>query len=157
MTRTALLAAALAAATAVAALIPAAYAIVKYPNPLGTWVDHKGRGAIEITDCGNGLCGKIVWLKEAADAEACGAPIIHQVADLGNGAWGKGYIYDIERNALYDLSLAPKDDTLEVTASIMNGWLSRTMVWKKAPADLKPCTPTRTFDVSQLPDGVEIN
>lgn len=160
MTRTTLalaLASAAASAYLVATALPDAHAMLTKPSPIGTWIDHKGQGAVEISQCGNALCGKIVWLRDASAAEACGAPIIHQVADQGDGTYDKGYLYDIERNALYHLMLTPKGDTLDVHAYIMeNKFLGRTMVFKRAPADLVKCAPTRTFDVTQLPDGVEV-
>ena len=39
------------------------------PSPLGVWIDHTGRGAVEITDCGGKLCGRIVWVKDPAIAK----------------------------------------------------------------------------------------
>src|SRR4029077_14920970 len=32
-------------------------------GPTGVWIDHTGRGAVEIFECAGGLCGRIVWLK----------------------------------------------------------------------------------------------
>ena len=29
-------------------------------SPIGVWIDHTGRGAVEITDCSGKLCGKLV-------------------------------------------------------------------------------------------------
>ena len=31
---------------------------------LGLWINHTGKGAIDVYLCGSNLCGKIVWLKE---------------------------------------------------------------------------------------------
>jgi ABC-type multidrug transport system ATPase subunit len=33
-------------------------------SPLGVWIDHTGRGAVEITDCNGKLCGRLVWFKD---------------------------------------------------------------------------------------------
>ena len=30
---------------------------------LGVWINHEGKGAVEIKQCGAALCGNIVWLK----------------------------------------------------------------------------------------------
>jgi len=34
------------------------------PPETGLWYDDTKRGAVEISQCGNHLCGHIVWLKE---------------------------------------------------------------------------------------------
>jgi uncharacterized protein (DUF2147 family) len=34
-------------------------------SPIGVWIDHTGRGAVEIIDCGGKLCGHLVWFKDA--------------------------------------------------------------------------------------------
>lgn len=48
---------------------PAAFAA---GAPTGVWIDNTGKGAIEITDCAGQLCGRLVWVADAADAEGCG-------------------------------------------------------------------------------------
>src|SRR5690242_8704055 len=45
-------------------------------GPTGVWIDHTGRGAVEITDCSGALCGRIVWLKDARNKSVCGKQII---------------------------------------------------------------------------------
>ena len=47
---------------------PAAPPTAAMPTgPLGLWIDHTGRGAVEIINCGNDLCGRIVWLQDPND------------------------------------------------------------------------------------------
>lgn len=45
-------------------------------GPTGVWIDHTGRGAVEITECAGALCGRIVWLKDAGHKSVCGKQII---------------------------------------------------------------------------------
>ena len=45
-------------------------------GPTGVWIDHTGRGAVEIFECAGGLCGRIVWLKDAGNKSVCGTQII---------------------------------------------------------------------------------
>jgi len=63
-------------------------------NPIGVWIDHTGRGAVEITDCGGKLCGRLVWFKDAKDSkEGCNFQIIGNVrpasCEDGKGNHGK--------------------------------------------------------------------
>ncbi len=41
--------------------------------PVGVWLTEKGDARIQVSQCGSGLCGKVVWLREAIDP-ATGRP-----------------------------------------------------------------------------------
>src|SRR5262249_18063929 len=46
-------------------------------DPYGIWIDDKGRGGVEIKNCGANLCGHVVWAKDEADnGKGCGKQII---------------------------------------------------------------------------------
>ena len=110
-------------------------------GPKGIWIDHTGRGAIEIVDCNNKLCGRIVWLEEGQPREACGRAVIGDVKFVGDGKWDKGWIYDPELDAKFDVELTPlANGTLQVLGYAGLKALSETMVWKRAPVDIKTCS-----------------
>src|ERR1700675_2077738 len=49
-------------------------------SPIGIWIDHTGRGAVEITDCNGKLCGHLVWFKDGKHSmEGCKFHIIGNV------------------------------------------------------------------------------
>ena len=52
---------------AAAALVAAAagLSLAAEEGPLGVWLDHTGRGAVEITKCVDAVCGKVVWVADA--------------------------------------------------------------------------------------------
>ena len=58
------------ASAAAAAALSLSGGVFAADSPLGVWIDHTGRGAVEITDCGGALCGKVVWV--ADQANLCG-------------------------------------------------------------------------------------
>jgi len=60
----------------------------------GVWIDHTGRGGVEITQCGANLCGRLVWLKDGANKKACGTQIIGNAKPVGKDTWDGGWIYD---------------------------------------------------------------
>ena len=77
-------------------------------EPTGLWYDHTGRGAVEITKCGDQLCGRLVWLKDAQHAkQVCGIQILGEVKPMANGAWDNGWIYDPERDSKFSVELTP--------------------------------------------------
>lgn len=109
-------------------------------QPTGVWIDHTGRGGVEITQCGANLCGKLVWLKDSQNKSACGTQILGNVKPMGPGVWDKGWIYDPEERSKYDVELKPLGpDRLRVVGYMGTKFLSETMIWKRAPADLQLC------------------
>jgi uncharacterized protein (DUF2147 family) len=113
------------------------------PDPTGIWINDTGRGAIEIKHCGDALCGNVVWVKNAADMNGCGKQIIGNVSPVGNGRWDNGWIYSPERGRKYNVEITPlKDGKLRVTGYAGLKFLSKTMIWTRAPEDLKLCTDT---------------
>ncbi|MCB1504630.1 MAG: DUF2147 domain-containing protein [Hyphomicrobiaceae bacterium] len=114
-------------------------------DPTGVWLDDTGRGAVEISPCGGALCGKVVWVKSAADKDGCGKAILGGVKPAGSGRWDYGWIYDPERDSKFDLELTPVgSDRLKVTGYAGIKLFSETRMWKRAPADLVRCDDAST-------------
>jgi uncharacterized protein (DUF2147 family) len=111
-------------------------------EPTGLWYDHTGRGAVEIVKCGNNLCGKLVWLKNPSHKEGCGLQIIGDVKPVASGVWDGGWIIDPEKDlkTKYSVELTPVGtQALKVVGYMGTKFFSETMMWKRAPADLKRC------------------
>ena len=124
-----------------AVLFGAASAAGATSDPRGVWIDHTGRGAVEITDCDGALCGHLVWLKDNENAEACGVQILGEVKPAGAGVWDKGWIYDPEQDARFSVELKPMgEERLQVLGYLGTKLFSEKMVWQRAPADLERCT-----------------
>lgn len=143
-------------AAAVAIALPAAVVGLKpaasQPPPLvGLWIDHTGRGAVEITTCGNSLCGHIAWLKDPNQANGkplvdkkgrpvCGLQIIGEVKKKADGSWDDGWIYDPDEDEQFSVELKMKPDgTLQVLGYLGVKMLGETFVWKRASATQSRC------------------
>jgi uncharacterized protein (DUF2147 family) len=121
-------------------LTVACHPVLAASSPTGIWLDHTGRGAVEITDCGGKLCGHIVWLKDAANIGTCGLQVIGNVKPMTGGRWDGGWIYDPEKNSKYDVEITQQhDQKLKVMGYAGVKFLSETMIWTRAPADLQRC------------------
>jgi uncharacterized protein (DUF2147 family) len=133
----------------------------------GMWIDHTGRGAIEIAPCGQKLCGHIVWLQSTTDPKTgktlvdlknpdaskrknpiCGVQVIGNLVRTGTGKagaiWGSGWIYNPEDGDTFDVEvqlLAP--DRLQVMGYAGFKFLNETYTWRRAPADAQRCAPSR--------------
>jgi uncharacterized protein (DUF2147 family) len=139
----------------------AAVPAVPAPTPQGLWIDHTGRGAVEIAPCvpeaapgtpeAANLCGRIVWMKEPNDPKGqplrdtlnknaarraqpiCGLQIIGDVKPQRDGSWDKGWIYDPEQGSSFDLELSLRNpETLQVKGYMGVKFLSETFVWRRA-------------------------
>ena len=110
-------------------------------NPaLGLWVDHTGRGAIEISDCDGKLCGHVAWLKDPQLADQCGKQIIGNVKPIGKNKWDRGWIFDPDRGKKFDVELTLLgNDRMRVKGYAGLKWLSESHTWKRAPADMQSC------------------
>src|SRR6185295_1246709 len=112
-------------------------------SPLGVWIDHTGRGAVEITDCNGKLCGKLVWFKDKKhEKDGCNFQVIGDVKPMSGGKWDNGWIVDPDKdtNKKYDVEITPQgDQKLKVMGYAGMKFLSETMIWTRAPADLKKC------------------
>ena len=112
-------------------------------SAIGVWIDHTGRGAVEITDCNGRLCGRLVWFKDAKQGKGgCNFQIIGDVKQIANGKWDNGWIIDPEKdpNKKYDVEITLLNDKkLKVMGYAGMKFLSETMTWTRAPTDLKKC------------------
>jgi uncharacterized protein (DUF2147 family) len=108
--------------------------------PVGVWLTDSGRGAVEIKECGDSLCGRAVWLRDKTDVKGCGKEIIGEVKHVGGGVWDNGWVYSPERKKKYDVELKQvSDDKLRVKGYAGSKFFSKTMIWTRAPADLERC------------------
>lgn len=127
-------------AAALAAVLITTGAARAEESPFGVWIDHTGRGAVRISDCDGKLCGHVAWVKDQKDAEGCGEQIIGDVKPIGGGTWDNGWIWDPDRGEKFDVEIKPVGkDKLRVMGYAGIKWLSETMTWKRAPAELAMC------------------
>jgi uncharacterized protein (DUF2147 family) len=125
---------------ALAVAIMSAAAAHAENSATGVWIDHTGRGAVEITDCNGKLCGHVAWVEDAKNSDQCGKQIIGNVKSVGKNKWDNGWIYNPDDGSKYDVELTPVGaDKLKVVGYAGTKWLSETYTWKRAPADLKKC------------------
>jgi uncharacterized protein (DUF2147 family) len=144
-----------AALLATAALFVAADAQTPPPPVSGVWIDHTGRGAVEIHPCGTQMCGRIAWLQEPNDPKGapmkdkkgrplCGLQIIGDLKPKSNSLWEGGWIYDPDKDETFNVEITLKGrDRLQVLGYMGVKFLSETYMWKRAPEPFTGCSNTR--------------
>ncbi len=122
---------------------------------LGEWTTEGGKSKVEIYQCGNKICAKIIWLKEPVYPEGdidagkekrnrqspevsrqndpiVGLQIMKGFVKDGENTWKKGTIYDPENGKTYKCNLTMSDPkTLKVRGYIGFSLLGRTTVWTR--------------------------
>lgn len=128
------------------------------PVETGIWYDDTKRGAVEISQCGDKLCGHVVWLvKPLADdgrpiwdkynsdpakqnRPVCGLQVIGNLARKSDGTLDDGWIYDPKVGSTYSVAInVVNPDELHVRGYLMFKLTGKSLTWTRAPADLGRC------------------
>jgi uncharacterized protein (DUF2147 family) len=143
-----------------------ALVLVSPPQPalantglVGTWIDHTGRGAVEFTRCGPALCGRIVWMKDPADAAGkpltdgnnpepgkrrnpiCGLQVIGDAKPQADGSFDQGWVYDPEDGKSYSVEVRQVSPNIATVRGYLGlKMLGEQFTWKRAPATLGRCS-----------------
>jgi uncharacterized protein (DUF2147 family) len=123
-------------------LLPTIPTIANAAGPLGLWSAGEGRIHVKIAECGEVLCGKIVWVSkaEAKDASSKGLPSIIGVQLLSDlrpspnrsGQW-EGRVYNLQDGRTYSVYLRPGDKQMEVEGCLLI--FCRTQIWPRVESE----------------------
>ena len=129
-------------------------------TPVGLWYAEGGAAQVEISACGDALCGRIVWLRAPFDETGC------DLRDRGNGnaslrdrpllglevlqglkqsdaegkVWTDGTIYDPTSGKTYRCSLGVEgDDRLHLRGYVGIPLLGRTTTWIRVGRENHQC------------------
>jgi uncharacterized protein (DUF2147 family) len=139
----------LVSATAIASLMLAGaggYAQDTSKSVNGVWIDHTGQGAVEITPCGEKVCGRVIWLKNPAHRSRtgkliCGTQVLGELRQMAADAWETGWIYNPEDEEKFSAALKlASPDRLIVTGYLGIKLLGETFTWQRAKSALERCT-----------------
>lgn len=138
------------ALTLTAFIFPAA-ASAADDKSYGTWLTDDEKAKVELYQCGEAICSKIVWLKDPTDERGkpyrdelnpdpklkgrpvMGMDILQNTKKIGDKAW-TGEIYSPEDGKAYYLkhiSVASAKQ-VEIRGCLSSGWPCRTKYWTRA-------------------------
>jgi uncharacterized protein (DUF2147 family) len=128
-------------------------------TPVGRWYAEGGAAQVEISPCGAGLCGRVVWLRSPFDEDGCDwrdrrnpdptrrdQPIVGlqilaglQPADDAR-SWTGGTVYDPTSGRTYRCTLElDSDDRARVRGYIGVPLLGRTTTWIRVGTENQMC------------------
>ena len=115
-----------------------------------------GEGAIQLSACGDTLCGHLVWLRESDSARPpldennpdpslrrrplCGLPLLNGFRQDPDGVWRGGDIYNPDDGRRYDATIRREgSDRLLLRGYLLLPLLGSTQTWTRAPPGLALC------------------
>ena len=119
-------------------------------DPFGVWLTRAGDAKVHVSQCGAGLCGKIVWLKQPIDSTTgqpqtddknpdpslkkrpiVGLQLFVGMRPSASNAWS-GQIYNADDGRHYGSTITQIDPAqLEVRGCV--GSLCGSEIWTRAP------------------------
>lgn len=123
-------------------------------RPFGVWLTHAGDAKVHVSQCGPGICGKIVWLKQPIDSATgqpqtddknsdpslkkrpmIGLPLFVGMRPSASNAWS-GQIYNADDGRHYSGTITQIDPAqLEVRGCA--GALCGSEIWTRAPGSAR--------------------
>jgi uncharacterized protein (DUF2147 family) len=147
------------------AVVAFAFLIGAFPaygdnDPTGVWLTQGQDAHIQVSRCGAGVCGRIVWLREPTDSKTnrpqvddknpnpalqkrsiMGMSILIGMKPSGPSKWS-GQIYNADDGKTYIAHVTAKDNgTLDVTGCIAGGMLCGGETWTKVGSPAKASGP----------------
>ena len=128
-------------------------------TPIGRWYAEGGAAEVEITPCGERLCGRVAWLRAPFDEDGCewrdrrnpdaslrDRPLIGLQVLAGllpaaePGSWTGGTVYDPTSGRTYRCALELEgNDRLQVRGYIGVPLLGRTTTWIRVGTENQMC------------------
>jgi uncharacterized protein (DUF2147 family) len=105
----------------------------------GVWRNSRDTVHLRLAQCGEALCGTVVWANATAKADALkgsgqklvGSRLITDLRRNGEGSWrGRVYVPDIDRRASATV-VQVNPDMLRVSGCLIAGLLCQTRHWHR--------------------------
>ena len=119
-------------------------------TPVGVWVHESERVRVEITPCGDRLCGQIVWLNWLEDPHdlplvdiknsdpalrarpLLGLIVLRDLRSTDGHVWIDGRIYNpVDGKEYSALMSIQKDGSLRVRAYVLHPLIGQTQLWSR--------------------------
>jgi len=130
--------------------------------PLGIWYAEGGAAKVGIEQCGDELCGRVLWLRSPLDEDGCplrdehnpdpalrartveGLEILQGLTRRDDGTWGDGHIYDPATGYTYNCQLAlDGTDRIHLRGYVGIRLIGRTTTWTRVGRERHVCAQER--------------
>lgn len=113
----------------------------------GLWRMEDGVSVVEISRCGDSLCGYLVSFPPVVgdpktNAELCNLQILGGFRLDNDRRWVDGWVVDPEEEQAYRAGLTP-DGTDALDVRVGDGLFGESLIWRREAAAVDRCTPAR--------------
>lgn len=115
-------------------------AIAQAPEIVGTYVNETGRTKVKLSECGAGVCGTVVWMKQPVndvnnpDASKRDRPVVGiqavSLKAVGDGTYA-GTVYDTESGKTYSGKARFSGQSVELSGCVLGGLLCKGSTWRR--------------------------
>ena len=95
-------------------------------GPEGMWKREDGAGGVRIERCGGSLCGRIVWLRDAAGPGRIGDRVFYDMNRAGTDRWS-GSAHNPEDGRDYDGTMTLSGEILVTQGCAFGGMICKTV------------------------------
>ena len=95
-------------------------------GPEAVWVREDGAGGVRIERCGTSLCGRIVWLRDAAGPGRVGERVFFDMIPAGADRWS-GSAHNPEDGHDYAGTMILSGDSLVTQGCALGGMICQTV------------------------------
>lgn len=98
----------------------------------GVWLRNDGEVRVKFDQCGDAMCGTIVWLKPGAETKAkIGQRVFYEMRPAGANSWtGKA---SPDGDSVYSGKFSIEGATLTTSGCIVGGLICRSANWTRVP------------------------
>lgn len=100
-------------------------------GPEGTWLTESGETRVKIAPCGGGLCGDIVWVRDAGAKSVVGTRMM-TMSPASGGSWS-GKLTNYKDGKTYNGKMSMEgDNRLKLSGCVLGGLFCRNQTWTRA-------------------------
>jgi uncharacterized protein (DUF2147 family) len=98
----------------------------------GVWLRNDGEMRVKFDQCGDAICGAIVWLKPGVETKAkIGQRVFYDMRPASANAWaGKA---SLDGDSVYSGKLSIEGATLTTSGCIVGGLICKSANWTRVP------------------------
>ncbi len=115
-------------------------AVAQAPEIVGTYVNESGRTKVRLSECGAGVCGTVVWMKEPVndvnnpdvskrDRSVVGIQAV-SLKPAGDGTYA-GTLYDTESGKTYSGKAKFSGQSVELSGCVLGGLVCKGSTWRR--------------------------
>jgi uncharacterized protein (DUF2147 family) len=99
-------------------------------DPTGIWLRESGASRVRLSQCGDAMCGSIIWLKDESGPAKIGQRVFYDMMPDGANKWA-GKAFNPEDGKIYAGKMTLSGSSLTTAGCVLGGLICKSVNWKK--------------------------